>query len=129
MGDLEVDRACRGEHRNRHARGAGDFSVPSQPLSHGNTQHGIADVDCGHVHGHVVVEDLNREVLACLSENLALLLPDDRPRAVMWVDDLVADVEQEDLPDVAIRCLHEKRAGKVFLPAIRSHNSAFFTGG
>src|SRR5215468_3037258 len=30
----------------------------------------------------------------------------------MWVDDLVADVEQEDLPDVAIRCLHEKEPAR-----------------
>jgi hypothetical protein len=44
------------------------------------------------------------------------------------VDDLVADLEQEGLPDVGVRRLHEKSAGRVLLPAIGSHHSGFFTG-
>src|SRR5262249_10534613 len=43
-----------------------------------------------------------------LTQNLALLFPHDRPRAVVRIDDLVADVEQEGLPDVGVRRLHEK---------------------
>ena len=82
----------------------------------------------GTLHGHVVVEDLDREVLPRLAENLALLLPHDCPRAVVRIDDLVADVEQEGLPDVGIRRLREKVPAASSLPAIRSHDSAFFTG-
>src|SRR6185436_6194389 len=54
-------------------------------------------------------EDLDGEVLTRLTQNLALLLPHDCPRAVVRIDDLVADVEQEGLPDVGVRRLHEKR--------------------
>ena len=61
-----------------------------------------------HVHGHVVVEDLDREVLARLAQNLALFLPHDCACAVVRIHHLVADVEQEGLPDVGIRRLHEK---------------------
>src|SRR5262249_39113423 len=52
----------------------------------------------GHVHGHVVVEDLNGQVLALLPKDGALFLLHNRPRAVMRVDHLLADVEQPDLP-------------------------------
>jgi hypothetical protein len=44
------------------------------------------------------VQDLDRQVLALLSEDLALLLLDDRPRPVVGIDHLVADVVQANLP-------------------------------
>ena len=42
-----------------------------------------------------------------LAQNLALLLLHDRSRAVVRIDDLVADVEQEGLPGLGVRRLHE----------------------
>ena len=44
-------------------------------------------------HGHVVVEDLDREVLAALAEHLHLLLLQHLARAVVGVDDVVAELE------------------------------------
>src|SRR5919198_1360662 len=38
-----------------------------------------------HVHGHVVVQDLDREVLTLLAEDLALFLLHDRPSPVVWI--------------------------------------------
>ena len=64
----------------------------------------------GYVHGHVVVQDLNRQVLALLAEDGALLLFDDRPRAVMGVDHLLADLEQPDLP---VAPIHQEAGGFV----------------
>ena len=52
-------------------------------------------------HGHVVVEDLDREVLALLAEHLLLLLLEDLARAVVRVDDVVADLEL-DVLDLAV---------------------------
>ena len=43
--------------------------------------------------GHVVVEDLDREVLALLAEDLLLLLLEDLAGAVVRIDDVVADLE------------------------------------
>ena len=50
------------------------------------------------LHRHVVVQDLDRQVLALLSENLALFLLDDRSRPVVGIDHLVADVVQAEPP-------------------------------
>src|SRR5919198_3121009 len=47
-----------------------------------------------HVHGHVVVQDLDREVLTLLAEDLALFLLHDRPSPVVWIHHLVADFVQ-----------------------------------
>jgi hypothetical protein len=47
-----------------------------------------------HVHGHVVVKDLDRQVLALRAENLALLLLYDRASPVVRIHHLVADLEQ-----------------------------------
>jgi hypothetical protein len=47
--------------------------------------------------GHVVVEDLDREVLPHLAEDLLLLLLDDLAGTVMRVDDVVADLERDAL--------------------------------
>jgi hypothetical protein len=48
--------------------------------------------------GHPVVEDLNRQVVAVLSEKMLGLLLDHDARAVLRVEDVVADLE------VARRC-------------------------
>jgi hypothetical protein len=42
------------------------------------------------------VEDLDRQVLAPLAEDLASLLLEDLARAVVGIDDVVADVEFDD---------------------------------
>src|SRR5205814_9650382 len=47
-----------------------------------------------HVDGHVVVQDLDRQVLALLAENLALFLLYDRTCPVVWIHHLVADFVQ-----------------------------------
>ena len=74
----------------------------------------------GHVDGHVVVEDLDRQVLPRLAENLALLLPHDRSCAVVRIHDLVADVEQDGLPDVGLSVAFTKKVPAAsFLPAYR----------
>src|SRR5437588_6183570 len=54
-----------------------------------------------HHHGHVVVKDLDREVLARLAEHLLLLLLQDLARPVMWIDHLVAHLvrDVDDLGD------------------------------
>jgi hypothetical protein len=39
------------------------------------------------------VEDLDREVLAALTEDLLLLLSEDLARPVVWIDDAVAYLE------------------------------------
>ncbi len=44
-------------------------------------------------HGHVVVEDLDREVLAALAEHLFLLLAQDPSGPMMRIDDAVANFE------------------------------------
>ena len=46
------------------------------------------------VHGHLVVVDLDRQVLPLLAEHLALLLLDDRTGPVVRVHHLVADLVQ-----------------------------------
>src|SRR4051812_24602889 len=43
--------------------------------------------------GHVVVQDLDGEVLALLTEHLLQFLLEDLPRAMVGVDDVVADLE------------------------------------
>ena len=43
---------------------------------------------------HVVVQDLDRQVLALLTENLALFLLHDRTCSVVWIHHLVADFVQ-----------------------------------
>ena len=52
--------------------------------------------------GHVVVEDLDREVLAAFAEHLHLLLLQHLARAVMGIDDMVAELEL-DVLDLAGR--------------------------
>ena len=52
----------------------------------------------GDVHRHVVVQDLDREVLAGLTQDLALLLFHDRACTVVRIHHLVANVEQASLP-------------------------------
>ena len=47
--------------------------------------------------GHVVVEDLDREVLAHLAEDVLLLLLDDLAGPMMGIDDVVADLEVDAL--------------------------------
>ena len=43
-------------------------------------------------HGHVVVKDLDGQVLALLTEDLLHLLLEDLPRPMVGVDDVIADV-------------------------------------
>jgi CBS domain-containing protein len=62
------------------------------------------------LHRHVVVQDLDRQVLALLAEDLALLLLDDRPRPVVGIDHLVADVVQA-RPPLAESRSSVKKAG------------------
>src|SRR4051812_27756487 len=47
----------------------------------------------GDHHRHVVVQDLDGEVLALLTEHLLQFLLEDLPRPVMGIDDVVADLE------------------------------------
>jgi hypothetical protein len=47
----------------------------------------------GHHHGHPVVEDLNRQVVAVLSEEFLGFLFDHDARAVLRVDDVVSNLE------------------------------------
>ncbi len=54
------------------------------------------------MHGHVVVEDLDREVLAPFAEYLHFLLLQHLAGAVMGVDDVVAELEL-DVLDLAGR--------------------------
>ena len=60
-------------------------------------QTGLARVLARDHDGHVVVEDLDREVLLLLTEDVLVLLLDDLPGAVMRVDDGVADLEVDAL--------------------------------
>jgi hypothetical protein len=48
-------------------------------------------------HGHVVVQDLDREVLTGLPEDVLLLLPNHLARAVMRIDHMVTDFELDEL--------------------------------
>src|SRR4051795_10921118 len=50
------------------------------------------------VDGHVVVQDLDGQVLALLPQDDALFLLDDRACSVVWIHHLVADLEQAFLP-------------------------------
>jgi hypothetical protein len=52
----------------------------------------------GDVHGHVVVIDLDREVLANLAEHVLLLTLHDRPCPVVRIHHLVADLVQAQSP-------------------------------
>ena len=56
-------------------------------------QAGLAGVLARDHDGHVVVEDLDREVLALLAEDLLRFLLEDLAGPVMRVDDVVADLE------------------------------------
>src|SRR5215211_657380 len=60
----------------------------------------------GNVHGHVVVKDLNSEVLTLLSQNLARFLLHDSACPVVWIHHLVADLVQARPPSP--RRLHGK---------------------
>ena len=62
------------------------------------------------LHGHVVVQDLDRQVLALLPQHLARLLLDDCACAVVRIHHLVADLVQADLP---LLIAFTKRAGGV----------------
>jgi hypothetical protein len=48
----------------------------------------------GHLDGHVVVEDLDRQILALLAEHLPQLLLHDRACPMVRIDHLVADLVQ-----------------------------------
>jgi hypothetical protein len=43
------------------------------------------------------VQDLDRQILACFTEHLHLLLLQHLPGAVVWIDDLVAELELDEL--------------------------------
>jgi hypothetical protein len=49
----------------------------------------------GHHHGHVVVKDLDREVLAGFAEHLFLFLLQHLARTMMGIDDLVAHLVRD----------------------------------
>src|SRR5918997_1208760 len=51
--------------------------------------------------GHVVVQDLDGEVLPLLTKHLLALLLQDLAGAMMWVDDVVAELEL-DVLDLAL---------------------------
>ena len=77
-------------------------SAPMHLLDHLLVDHlakpDLVGVVARDVDGHVVVQDLNRQVLALLPEHLARLALDDRARTVVRIHHLVADLEQADLP-------------------------------
>ena len=68
-----------------------------------------------HLHRHVVVQDLDRQVLALRAKNLARLLLDDRPGTVVRVYDLVADLVQAVLP--SLRCVFRQKSRRKWAPA------------
>src|SRR5205823_1163421 len=55
------------------------------------------------LNGHIVVENLDRQILALFAENLALFLLDDRPRTMVGIDHLVADLIHPTSPNRAIQ--------------------------
>src|SRR5919108_1513545 len=93
-----------GPHHHRH-----------RPLVYHLTQPHSLCVLARNVDGHVVVQDLNRQVLTRLAKYLTLLLANDSPRPVVWIDHLVAYVEQASLP--GIRLHREKVPAATSLPA------------
>ena len=76
----------------------------------------------GTLHGHVVVQDLDRQVLALLAEHLALLLLDDRACPVVRIHHLVADLEQ---PTPPFEACSRQDAGGVMPPA-KNHKCSEF---
>jgi hypothetical protein len=57
--------------------------------------------------GHVVVQDLDGEVLALLTEHLAALLLEDLARPVVGVDHVVAALELDVLDDRGLEVLEQ----------------------
>src|SRR5262245_47683419 len=63
-----------------------------------------------HVDRHVVVENLNREVLAFLAQHLSLVFLDHGACSVVWIHDLIADLVQARPPRL---CVFTKAAGSL----------------
>src|SRR5262249_20058941 len=80
-------------------------------------------------HGHVVVQDLDRQDLACLAKNFLLFTLDDGARPVVRVHHLVADLVQTDSLSRVVKApaLVKTAGGAGSLPKI-SVKAAFFQG-